>query len=53
MAKPKIPKMTIPTAETFAIVVYSFFEGFFKMCQTRLHLSKNDFAEINILFTMV
>jgi len=42
--KPRVPNNKIPIAETLAIVEYSFFEGFFKMCQTLLHFSKNDFV---------
>lgn len=47
IAKPRIPKTPMPIAETLAIVVYSFFEGFFMICQTRLHFRKNDFVWVN------
>ena len=50
IAKPIIPRITIPIAETLAIVEYSFFEGFFKMCQTLLHFSKNDFVGAYMFF---
>lgn len=42
---PNAPRTKIPIAETFATVSNSFLEGFFKTCQTRLHLTKNDFTE--------
>ena len=45
--KPRIPKIPIPIAATFAIVSNSFLLGFFKMCQTRLDFRKNDFIEVN------
>lgn len=50
---PTRPKTTIPIAETFATVVYSFLVGFFRACQTRLHLTRNCFVEVNILFAIV
>ena len=50
---PIAPSIAIPIAETFAIISNSFLEGFFKMCQTRLDLSKNDFVNIYAFFTIV
>ena len=52
MKNPKSPRIAIPIAETFAIVSYSFLEGFFKECQTLVHLIKNDFVDIANLLTM-
>jgi len=46
--KPNRPKITIPIAETFEICSNSFRLGFFKVCQTRLHLSKNDLVFVNV-----
>lgn len=44
---PNVPNAKIPIAETFATISNSFLEGFFKVCQTRLHLIKNDFDFIH------
>jgi len=48
--KPRTPNIKIPKAETFAIVSNSFLEGFFNTDHTLLHLTINDFIEINIFF---
>lgn len=47
---PRNPNIKIPTAETFAIISNSFFEGFFNASQTLLHLTINDFIAVNIFF---
>ena len=47
ITNPRIPNITIPRAETFAIVSNSFLDGFFKANHTLLHLTKNDFVDIN------
>jgi len=46
--KPKTPIIKIPTAETFATLRNSSFEGFFRTIQTRLHFPKKDFIDSNI-----
>ena len=46
---PNTPRITIPTAETFATVWNSSLVGFFKECQTLLDLTKKDFAFISRL----
>ena len=48
--KPRNPKIKIPTAETFAIISNSFFDGFFKTDHTLLHLTIKDFIDVNIFF---
>lgn len=42
---PIVPIIAIPTAETFAVSSNSFIEGFFRVLQTLLHLSKKDFDD--------
>lgn len=44
ITNPITPMTAIPIAETFAIVSNSFLDGFFKVCQTLVHLTKNDFV---------
>ena len=44
---PKRPSITIPTADTFAIVSNSCFEGFFNASQTLLDFIVNDFIEFH------
>ncbi len=48
--KPSVPNNKIPIAETLAIVEYSFFEGFLKLCKTLLNFSKNDFVGTYMFF---
>ena len=42
MRKPNAPKTKTPIAETFATVLYSMADGFFKISQTRLDWTMND-----------
>jgi len=49
---PNTPNARIPTAETLAICSNSCLDGFFRECQTRLHLTKNDFVFV-ISFTII
>lgn len=50
---PNTPSIKIPIAETFVTVSNSFLEGFLRTCQTRLHLTIKDFADIKNSFTMI
>jgi hypothetical protein len=43
----KKPRIIIPIAETFVIVLNSSFVGFFNVSQTLLHFTKNDFVDSN------
>jgi hypothetical protein len=52
ITNPIIPRIPIPIAETFAIVIYSFFVGFLKTNHTLLHFRKNDFADVISLLTI-
>ena len=53
IAKPKTPTTKIPRAEIFATIWNSSIVGFFKMCQTLLHLSKKDFPKTSISFVSI
>jgi len=44
MRNPIAPRIRIPIAETFATVLYSIEEGFFRTCQTRFDCMANDFS---------
>ena len=53
MKNPSAPIIRIPIAETFATVLNSMFDGFFKTCQTLFDWTMNDLIEPRVFMNII